>query len=190
MYLYSSNSGGGKSRTMVGNACGIAYPRIEKGKVVMPTQLHPVLFIATEQRADEIQTMILAYISGVNEEKILLNTLSPDEKRLVGIAANIMIKYENNFIIEAVSDPTIQKLKSMMSSYILQENIEYIFYDYIFSSPGLLTEFTGVPLREDVILMLLSNTLKEIAADYNIFYDVSNTIKWYLGRQKNKETLI
>ena len=60
------------TRTMVGAACDLAYPRIENGKVVIRSDLRPVLFIATEMKADEIQTLILAWISGVDEEKILL----------------------------------------------------------------------------------------------------------------------
>ncbi len=169
MYMYSSNSGGGKSRTMVGNACSIAFPRIENGKIVISDYLHPVLYIATEQQADEIQTMILAYISGVDEEKILMNTCSDDEIRLLNIAASIMEKYEKNFVIEMIPNPSVQSLKSMITNYILKEDIEYIFYDYIFTSAGLMSEFSGVGLREDVVLMLLSNTLKEIAATYNVF---------------------
>lgn len=169
MYLYSAPSGGGKTRTMVGNACAIAYPRIENGKVVSRAVLEPVLFVATEMQADEIQTLILAWISGVNEEKILLNQLTEDELVLVNAAMNIMEKYEKNFIIEAIPNPSIRTLKSLITNYILHDEIEYIFYDYIFTSVGLMDEFRSVNLREDVVLMMLSNTLKEIAADYNVF---------------------
>ena len=169
MYLYSAPSGGGKTRTMLGNACAIAYPRIENGKIVQRSVLKPVLFVATEMKADEIQTLILAWISGVNEEKILINQLTPDEERLIAIALNIMEKYEKNFIIESIPNPSIQSLKSLITNYILQDGIEHIFYDYIFSSVGLIDEFKSINLREDVVLMMLSNTLKEIAADYKVF---------------------
>ena len=169
MYLYSAPSGGGKTRTMVGNACAIAYPRIENGKIVKRDSLQPVLFIATEMGADEIQTLILSWISGVNEEKILINQMTEDEEKLIAIAANIMDKYEKNFIIESIPNPSIQSLKSMITNYIIHDEVEYIFYDYIFSSIGLIDEFKGINLREDVVLMMLSNTLKEIAATYNVF---------------------
>lgn len=169
MYMYSAPSGGGKTRTMVGNACSIAYPHIENGKIVVPSVLQPVLFVATEMQADEIQTLILAWISGVNEEKILLNTYTADEEYLINIAVNIMEKYEKNFIIESIPNPSIQTLKSLITNYILHDDVEYIFYDYIFTSVGLMDEFKAVNLREDVVLMMLSNTLKEIAANYNVF---------------------
>ena len=38
-----------------------------------------------------------------------------------------------------------------------------------FSSPGLLTEFRDLEVREDVALMMMSNTLKELAMTYNVF---------------------
>lgn len=157
------------TRTMLGNACSIAYPRIENGKIVSRPVLEPVLFVATEMQPDEIQTLILSWISGVNEENILLNKLTEDEVYLLNIAANIMEKYEKNFIIESIPNPSIRSLKSMITNYILHDNVEYVFYDYIFTSVGLMDEFSSVNLREDVVLMMLSNTLKEIAADYNVF---------------------
>ena len=169
MYLYSANSGGGKTRTMVGTACRIAYPRIENGKIITPKDIQPVLFITTEQQPDEIQTLILSYISGVNEEKILLGSCTPDEKMLVRKAIDIMEQYEKNFVIEAMPNPSVQTLKALITNYILKYEIEYIFYDYIFTSAGLMEEFRSVGLREDVVLMMLANTLKEIAAVYNVF---------------------
>lgn len=169
MYLYSAPSGGGKTRTMVGNACSLAFPYIQNGKIYTPLGLKPVLFVATEMQADEIQTLILSWISGVDEEKILLGCCDEAEQRLINVAIDIMEQYEKNFIIEVIPNPSIQGLKSMLTTYILKENIEYIFYDYIFTSVGLTEEFRSINLREDVVLMMLSNTLKEIAATYNVF---------------------
>lgn len=167
MYMYSAPQGYGKTRVMVGNACPIAFPKIENRKVYYREDMGKVLFIATEMQKDEIQTLILSWISGINEEKILLNTCNTEEQKILEIAINIMEKFQDNFIIEVVTDPGVAKLKRMITSYIIEENIEYIFYDYIFTSPGLMAEFSTV--REDVALMMLSNTLKEIAAEYNVF---------------------
>lgn len=167
MYMYSAPSGFGKTRCMVGNACPIAFPRIENGKIISRPDLSKVLFIATEMQKDEIQTLLLAWISGVNEEHILLNTCSEEERRLLNIAVNIMEKYQDNFIIEIVTDPGVAKLKRMITNYIIEQDVQYIFYDYIFTSPSLMAEFPSV--REDVALMMLSNTLKELAAEYNVF---------------------
>jgi replicative DNA helicase len=169
LYVYSAPSGAGKTRFMVGNACAISLPYIENGKVIKREHLKPVLFIATEMGADEIQTLIISYISGVNEEKILLGSYSPEEEARVDMALKILDQYGKNFIIETMPDPSMAMIRAKMAKYIIQDGIEYIFYDYIFSSPGLLSEFRDIEVREDVALMMLSNTLKEVAQTYSVF---------------------
>lgn len=175
LYTYSSPAGTGKSRYMVENACAISLPYInDDGQVVLRgTEEHPdyqkVLFVTTEQQPDEIQTMILAHVSGVNEKSILLGNYEPAELVRIKQALDIIDKYGKNLIIECIPDPSIAMLRARLTKYIIQDNVEYIFYDYIFSSPGLLSEFRDVAVREDVALMMLSNTLKEIAASYNVF---------------------
>ena len=77
LYTYSAPSGAGKTRYMVMNACAISMPYIdEHGQIIIRgTEEQPdyqkVLFITTEQQPDEIQTMILAHVAGVNEKAIL-----------------------------------------------------------------------------------------------------------------------
>lgn len=177
LYTYSAPSGAGKTRYMVGNACAISMPYIDNaGKVVIRGEqgsdednYQKVLFVTTEQQADEIQTMILSYVSGVNEKKILLGNYSPDEFDRITQALDIIEKYQENFIIECIPDPSIAMVKARLAKYIVQDGVEYIFYDYIFSSPGLLSEFRDVAVREDVALMMLSNSLKETAMVYKVF---------------------
>lgn len=177
LYTYSAPSGAGKTRYMVGNACAISMPYIDdRGKVVVrgnensdDDNYQKVLFVTTEQQADEIQTMILAYVSGVNEKHILLGNYTPDQYDRVQKALDIVERYQDNFIIECIPDPSIAMIKARLAKYIVQDGVEYIFYDYIFSSPGLLSEFRDVAVREDVALMMLSNSLKETAMIYNVF---------------------
>lgn len=183
LYTYSAPSGAGKTRYMVANACAISLPYINnEGKLVVrgdseeENNYQKVLFVTTEQQADEIQTMILAYVSGVNEKNILLGKYTPAEKDRINMALDIIEKYSNNFIIEAIPDPSIAMIKARLVKYIVQDEVEYIFYDYIFSSPGLLSEFSDVGVREDVALMMLSNTLKEVAMSYNIFIQTATQL--------------
>lgn len=175
LYTYSAPSGQGKTRYMVGNACAICFPYIGKDRrivyrgTVEHDDYQKIVYIATEQKADEIQTMILSYVSGVNERNILLGNYTPEEKERIEIALDIIEKYQDNFMIEYMSDPSIAQVKTVMARYIIQHDIQYIFYDYIFSSPGLLSEFRDVEVREDVALMMLSNSIKETASNYNVF---------------------
>ena len=170
LYIYSAPSGAGKTRNMVGNACAISMPYIdEQGQVVERADYRKILFVATEMQIDEIQTLILAHVSGVNEEHILYSRFTPEEETRIIQASKIIDMYKDNFLIECIPDPSIAMIKTRLIKYIVQDQIQYIFYDYIFSSPGLLTEFRDVAVREDVALMMLSNTLKEIAMQYNVF---------------------
>ena len=170
LYVYSAPSGAGKTRYMVGNACAISMPYIDDaGKVIMRDDYQKVLFVATEMTADEIQTLILAYVSGVNEKNILLGNYRADELERIEQALSIIETYKDNFIIECIPDPSMAMIRTRLAKFIVQDGIEYIFYDYIFSSPGLLSEFRDIEVREDVALMMLSNTLKEVAQVYNVF---------------------
>jgi replicative DNA helicase len=175
LYIYSAPSGAGKTRFLVGNACSLSMPYLDnEAKVVIRgTKENPdyrkVLFITTEQQVDEIQTLVLSYVSGVNEKNILLGTYTPDEKGRIEKAIEVINKFGHNLIIECIPDPSIAMLKTRLIKYIIQDDINYIFYDYIFSSPGLLNEFRDLAIREDVALMMLSNSLKEIASTYNVF---------------------
>lgn len=172
-YLISGSSGTGKTRQMVGHACTIAFPErydIENKKWVVTGKGHKILFFATEMEKEETQTMILAHISGVNEDKILNNNYeTPEEKQRVYDAIKVMNYYKDNFIFVRIGDPSIGQIKTLIKKEVLKYDIKYVFYDYIFSSPGLLTEYKSLNLREDVILTLLSTALKDLANELNIF---------------------
>lgn len=179
LYTYSAGTGVGKTRFMVGNACALSMPYInESGKIVTRDDLskpveesmyRKVIFITTEQQFDEIQTLVLAYVSGVNESHITRGQLNPVEKQRVGQALAIIDKYADNFVVDCIPDPSIQVVKARIISAVVQQHIEYVFYDYIFTSPGLIAEYGNFGIREDVALMMLSNTLKEIAATHDVF---------------------
>lgn len=175
MYIFSAPSGGGKTRCLVDNACVLSMPYIgSDGKIVVRgradgTDYQKVCYVATEQGKDEIQTLVLAHVSGVSESKILLSQYTDEEWNRIKLALDIIDKYADNFILDCIPDPSIAMLKARLTKYIVQDNIDYIFYDYIFSSPGLVNEFAASELREDVVLMMLSNSLKELAMTYNIF---------------------
>lgn len=172
-YLISGASGTGKTRQMVGHACTIAFPErydTKLNKWVVTGTGDRILFFATEMEKEEVQTMILAHISGVNEDKILNNYYeSPEEKQRVYDAIKIMEYYKNNFIFVRVGDPSIGQIKTLIRKEVLKYDIGYVFYDYIFSSPGLLAEYKDLNLREDVILMMTSIALKDLANELNIF---------------------
>lgn len=172
-YLISGASGTGKTRQMVGHACTIAFPErydMKNNRWVVTGHGEKILFFATEMEKEEIQTMIMAHISGINEDKILNNFYeSPAEKERVYNALKIMDYYKDNFIFVRVGDPSIGQIKTLIRKQVLKYDIKYVFYDYIFSSPGLLAEYKDLNLREDVILMMASIALKDLANELNVF---------------------
>lgn len=170
-YLNSGSSGSGKSREAVGNACHLAYPYFyvpaRKGWV-KNGGTEKTLILTTELQKDEVQTIVLAYLSGVNEEKILYGSYSGDEEARVDYAIQIMRDYPNLFI-EAIPDPNITLIQSIVKRNIAVHQIVNLFYDYIFSSTQLLGEFRDLGLRQDSILILLATALKDLATENNIF---------------------
>jgi replicative DNA helicase len=79
-----------------------------------------------------------------------------------------MEQYKDNFFIVQMPNPRIDLVKNLVREQVLLHDIEYVFYDYIFISPSLLSEFKGVSLRNDEILLMFSTALKEIAVELNV----------------------
>lgn len=179
LYLSSSGTSGGKTRAQVGEACHIVYPfkyLSDRGKWVKTGYTSKkVLFILTEMEPSEIITMIPAYLADVNEEQILQGLCMGEEARRINIAKEIMKKYPF-FFIEQMPNPNVEALQSIIRYYVQVHQVEYVFYDYIFSSTGLLNEFRDLRVREDVSLLLMANGLKEIATTYNIYVRTSTQL--------------
>lgn len=160
------------SRLAVGDACGLSFPiRYDKRakKWVGAGFNEKVLFITTEMSVDELQTMIWAYLADVNEEKILFNSYEEDEEDRVKEAMAVAEKYKGNFFWEHIPDPSIENITAAIRHQVRTNGVTHVFYDYIFSSPSLLREFSGQSIREDVILSLLSTRLKDLANELGIF---------------------
>ena len=179
LYLRSAGSGVGKTRSMVGDACNIAYPiRYEPKyhKWVSTGTPEKVLYIMTEQDPEEIQTMILAYLTGYNEEMFLYGTFKEEHMDRIKKALDIMEQYKDNFLTAKVPDPCASVIKNMFRRYNLQYGVENFFYDYIFSSPAMLNEYRDLGLREDVVLRLFTTALKNITTELNVFTLTSTQI--------------
>ena len=128
-----------------------------------------VLFIATEQSAQEIQKMILAYLTGFNETKFRYGGFTDKEKLIIKQALYVLELYKENFFIVRMPNPTIELVKTIVRENVLMHNIECVFYDYIFISPSLLNEFKGFNLRNAEILLMFSTALKDLAVELQIF---------------------
>lgn len=172
LYLRSAASGIGKSRTMIGDCCTLAYPirydRVQK-QWVSTGSCEKVLYIATEQDIAEIQTMILSYLTGINEEVFLYGNFQFVDMGIIMKAVELIKRYKDNLWLVRISDPSATIVKNVIRKYNTQKNINYCFYDYIFSSPAMLNEYRDLKLPEHVCLRLFTTALKNLAVELNIF---------------------
>ena len=186
-YIRTAGTGVGKTRNMIGDACYLAYPiryNIKEERWENCGSCSKVLYVGVEQEPEEIQTMILAYLSGINEEKILFGFYNEEEEEILKIAAKIMEIYSENFHIVQLPNPNIQSIKTTIRKYCLYNNTEYVFYDYIATSPSLLNEFRDLKVREDICLTMLSTALKDLAVELDVFMLSSTQVNGDLENKK------
>ena len=172
-YLRSAATGIGKTRSMIADACNIACNKIydESFGWINNGTSEPTLFITTEQELEEIQTMMLAFLSNVNEEHIINGEYDGDEEERVIKAGEIL--ESSPLYVEELPDFSLKDVENVIKKNIRDHDVKYIFHDYIHTSLKILEEITkrsgGVKLREDNILFMLSNKLKDICNQYGVF---------------------
>ena len=172
-YLRSAATGIGKTRSMIADACNIACNKIydESFGWIKNGTSEPTLFITTEQELEEIQTMMLAFLSNVNEEHIINGEYEGDEEERVIKAGEIL--ESSPLYVEELPDFSLKDVENVIKKNIRDHDVKYIFHDYIHTSLKILEEITkrsgGVKLREDNILFMLSNKLKDICNQYGVF---------------------
>jgi replicative DNA helicase len=131
----------------------------------------PVMYIATEQDLSEVQTMMIAFISAVDEEHILTGEYFTGEWERVTKAAQIL--KQSPIYFENLPDFSLKDIENTIKRNIREHDVKYIFLDYLHTSMKILEEITkrsgGVRLREDNILFMISIRLKDICNQYGVF---------------------
>lgn len=136
-FLKSASTSAGKSRTSIFDACRIAYPKrwsFKENSFIQEVdntgefrKPRKVLFIVTEMDKEEIQTIMLAYLSGVDEDKILRGDYKFGELSRVLSAAKIIEEYSGYFLIEEIADPNLQNVEATIKKYAVVDNVKYVF---------------------------------------------------------------
>jgi replicative DNA helicase len=172
-YLRSAATGIGKTRSMIADCCYIGCNQLYDDTFgwIGSGRAEPVLFITTEQELEEIQTMMLAFLSNVNEEHILNGEYGEGEEERVLQAAKILS--ESPIYVEELPDFSLKDVEDKIKKNIRDHDVRYVFHDYIHTSLKILEEITrrsgGIKLREDNILFMLSTRLKDICNQYGVF---------------------
>ena len=169
--IRSLASGIGKTRLAVADACKLAYPfryDLASSKWVKNGHNEPVLFIMTEQTPEQILRMVVAYLTGIEDSNLRFGRLSAEERFRVSQAQEMIHHYKKNFELMRIPDPDVEQLKLAVREKVITTGAQYVFFDYIFVSPGLLQEFRGSNLRNDEALLLMATALKDLAVEQGI----------------------
>ena len=173
-YLRSAATGVGKSRAIAADVCYIGCFQmydLNENKWVSTGKAEPVMYIATEQDLSEVQTMMIAFLSGVDEEHILTGEYYAGEWERV-IKASQLLK-QSQIYFESLPDFSLKDIENTIIRGIREHGMKYIFLDYIHTSMKILEEITkrsgGVRLREDNILFMISIRLKDLCNQYGVF---------------------
>ena len=173
-YLRSAATGVGKSRAIAADVCYIGCYQMydtTENKWISTGKAEPVMYIATEQDLSEVQTMMISFLSGVNEEHILTGEYFAGEWERVQKAAQLL--KQSPIYFESLPDFSLKDIENTIIRGIREHGMKYIFLDYIHTSMKILEEITqrsgGVRLREDNILFMISIRLKDLCNQYGVF---------------------
>ena len=173
-HIISAATGFGKSRRLVANCCNTACAEIfntDTNQWEPNGTAEPSSYTTTEQEYDEIQTMMWAFLSGVEESKIKENKCTKEEEERVAYAINLIEK--SPLYIQKLHDFSLKDIENSIRLLVKKYEIRYVFLDYIHSSMKLLAEIGSRAkvsnLREDNLLFMLSNKIKDIANEYGVF---------------------
>ena len=125
-YLRSAPTGVGKTRSMIADACNFACKWIydENFGWIRNGSAEPTLFITTEQEIEEIQTMMLAFLSNVEEGHILDGKYEEGEEARVLRAAEVL--KESPLYIEELPDFSLQDIENKIKKNIRDRDVKYV----------------------------------------------------------------
>lgn len=126
-YLRSAPTGTGKTRSMIADACYIGCDRIydENFGWISSGPAEPTLLITTEQELEEIQTMMLAFLSNVEEEHILNGEYLEGEEERVLQAGTIL--QNSPLYVEELPDFSLQDVENTIKKNIREHDVRYVF---------------------------------------------------------------
>lgn len=195
-YLKSGGTASGKTRMAVGDVCTYSVPWFYdtfECEWKFTGFSEPALFISTELEADEIQSMIIAFVSGVNESKILDGKYSGDEEERVDKA--IQFIESAPLYIEHIDDFDINDIENLIKRYKKEKGVLYVSFDYIHTSVKLIMQIAsmskGMKLQEHQILYMFAIKLKELCNKLGVHIDSSTQLNGeYKNARDKDETLL
>lgn len=171
-YLNSASTSIGKTRTSLMNASNFAIPYIynlDTNEWDYTGHCTPTLFVGVEGSTSQFQTIVLATVSGVDEEHIITGEYKKGELDRVKQAAQYI--KESPLYITYCEDYSITDIENIIKRFIYSHQVEIVFFDYLQSSLRLMSEVTkktGGGLKEYQLLLVFATRLKAMCDKYNI----------------------
>ena len=174
-FLETRDSGKGKTREAIQRLLLICSPYLwnhDKNDFVpnLNGQNNKGLYIGTEmQLYEELEPMIWAFISGVEEYKIRKNILTDEEEKRIDRA--IEIAEQTNLFLEDEANYDLAYLRNTFDRYKTKHGLDAVAIDYLELTVGLTAEYVqltrGMTAREDQVLLNLSQNTKNMAKDFD-----------------------
>lgn len=190
--LRSAGTGTGKTRQALLDMCTVACDTIyslDEGRWVSNGPSYPALFISTELEKQEVQTIMLAFISGVDEDLIKDGRYSAPILQRLQKAIEILKR--SPIYCVYVDDFSIYDIEEIIERNIIENNTQFVAFDYIQITPKLsrtMAQAFGTNLREDQILVQFSAALKILANKYEIFITSSTQLNRSAKEAENRDT--
>ena len=190
--LRSASTGGGKTRQSMADMCHIScaefYDTIAK-KWIASNDVKPTLFISTELEQRELQTLMLAFITGIDENIIKMGKFDPATRAI--LERGIKVLEEAPIYAVYVDDFSISDIEGIIEEHIIEQEVEYVAFDYIQLTAKLarsMTDSFGFALREDQILVQFSAAMKLLANKYQVYIISSTQLNRNNKDYENRDT--
>lgn len=194
LFIESRISGGGKTRGVTEKVIRACCPKYwsfkDKCFIKNPSYLKGGLYIGTEMSISEIQSMCLAFVSGVSESKIKDQELTAEEEDRIMEAMNII--EATNWVYIDEEDYDIAFLRNKIDFYKRNYDIDMVVLDYIELTPALMSEYAnlskGNTPKTNQLLLNLSKAMKNLAREYDIIFVALTQIssqQYLLGYRDN-----
>lgn len=194
-YLRSGGTGSGKTRLSIADTCYNAVPwfyDIDKEQWIYTGFCNPSLIISTELSIEEVQTIVAAFISGVEEDHIIDNTYTDGEYERV-IKATEYIK-SSPLYIEHMPDFDTDDIVNLIKRYHREKDVQLVNFDYLHTSMKLMAQISsvakGMRIREDQVLFMFSDKLKACSTELNIHVDSATQLNDGYKDAKEKDQSI
>lgn len=174
LHMFSAGSGGGKSTYSSGEMSYLCateiYDRKEKNFVKSKQGYLKGLFIMTEMSMrEQMQPKFISYVADVAYDKILDGSYTKEEEDRIDWATDIMEQSE--IYIVNLPNFTLDSLDETIKLYKNEHGIDFVIFDYLCDNSvfySKLSKTTGTTNRQDMALLALASTLKDLAEKYNV----------------------